>query len=81
MFAAKTKFSAICDEVAANGVAVVVTRRGKPLVRIEPIRRMRSKPKSVWDLRADYVKAHGPIREQFALPPREKQTWRDPFEE
>lgn len=78
---AKTKFSEICDEVATKGLAVVVTRRGKPLVRIEPIRNARARPKGVWDRRADYVKAHGPLTEDFALPPREKQSWRNPLDE
>jgi antitoxin (DNA-binding transcriptional repressor) of toxin-antitoxin stability system len=73
----KTKFSAICEQVAAKGVPVVVTRRGKPLVRIEAIRGALAKPKGVWDRRAEYLKASGPLEEDFVLPAREKQTWRD----
>lgn len=79
LFEAKTKFSEICDRVAENGVAVVVTRRGKPLVRIEPVR-PRNKPQSVWDDRVRYVNSHGPLEEDFELPAREKQTWRNPLE-
>ncbi len=81
LFEAKTKFSQVCDEVAAKGEALVVTRRGKPLVRIEPIRSGKSKCQSVWDHRAAYVKANGSLAEDFTLPPREKQTWRNPLEE
>lgn len=37
LFEAKTKFSAICQTVLASGEPVLVTRRGEPLVRIEPV--------------------------------------------
>lgn len=80
LFEAKTKFSEICDAVASQGVAVVVTRRGRPLVRIEPIRNSRGEPASVWDDRAEYVKADGPLTNDFILPPRQKQTWRNPLD-
>jgi prevent-host-death family protein len=79
LFEAKTKFSEICDAVAAQGVAVVVTRRGRPLVRIEPIPNPGGETKGVWDDRAAYVKANGPLTADFHLPPRQKQTWRDPL--
>jgi len=37
LFEAKTKLSEICAHVAEKGTPVVVTRRGKPMVRIEPV--------------------------------------------
>ena len=77
---AKTKFDEICDGVAARGVAVLVTRRGKPLVRIEPARPDKARRKSVWDIRAKYEKAHGALRDDFPLPRRSKQAWRNPFD-
>ena len=76
---AKTKFSEICAHVADKGEPVVVTRRGKPLVKIEPITRAQAKPSSVWNRRAAYEKRHGRISEDFALPGRLKQTWHDPL--
>jgi antitoxin (DNA-binding transcriptional repressor) of toxin-antitoxin stability system len=78
---AKTKFDEICDGVAARGVAVLVTRRGKPFVRIEPARPERAKRKSVWDIRAKYEKAHGRLREDFPLPRRSKPSWGNPLDE
>jgi prevent-host-death family protein len=80
LFEAKTKFSEICERVAAKGQAVVVTRRGKPLVTIEPISSPKSKPPSVWDRRAQYEKRHGRLTENFTPPPREKQAWRNPLD-
>jgi prevent-host-death family protein len=81
LFEAKTKFSEICEKVAAKGVPVLVTRRGKPLVRIDPVHPHNSKPQSVWDVRADYLRTHGSQTEDFDLPKREKQTWRHPLQD
>ena len=80
IFEAKTKLSEICDAVSANGKAVTVTRRGKPLVTIEPIPVSKGKPRSVWTLRAEYERKHGRLKEDFELPARGKQTWRDALE-
>ena len=79
LFEAKTKLSEICERVAAQGVAVIVTRRGKPLVRIEPLQAAPGGSESVWDRRADYEKKHGPLTERFELPPKEKPSWRNPL--
>ena len=81
LFEAKTKFSEICERVAAHGVAVLVTRRGKPLVRIEPIAGPKGRPSSVWDRRAEFQKKRGRLTEDFTLPSREKQTWRNPLDD
>ena len=81
LFEAKTKFSEICERVAAQGVAIVGTRRGKPLVTIEPLPVPKGRPVSVWDRRADFEKKHGRFTEDFTLPPREKQIWRNPLDD
>jgi prevent-host-death family protein len=81
LFEAKTKFSEICERVATRGVGVVVTRRGKPLVTIEPIPSAKGRPASVWDRRADLEKQRERFTEDFTLPPRERQTWRNPFDD
>jgi len=80
LFEAKTKFSEICERVAAKGEAVLVTRRGRPLVKIEPISDSESTATSVWDRRAQYDKKHGRSTEDFTLPARAKQIWRDPLD-
>jgi hypothetical protein len=49
---------------------------------INPKRKRRTNKKvitSVWDRRAAYEKRHGKIKEDFSLPIREKQTWRNPL--
>ena len=80
LFEAKTKFSEICARVAAKGETVVVTRRGRPLVKIEPIPAAKGRPVSVWDRRVEFEKKHGRFTEDFTLPPGEKQTWRSPLD-
>lgn len=80
LFEAKTKLSEICERVAAKGVAVILTRRGRPLVRIEPLKTPASGRKSVWDRRVDYEKKYGPLTEAFELSPKEKQAWRNPLD-
>jgi hypothetical protein len=57
----------------------VVTRRGKPLVRIEPIPASDAQVAGVWDRRAEFVKSHGPLTEDFVMPGRAKQRWRNPL--
>ena len=80
LFEATTKLSEVCAAVAANGKAVTVTRRGKPLATIEPIPPGRNGPRSVWAVRAEYERKHGRLKEAFELPVRTKQTWRNPLE-
>ena len=80
LFEAKTKLSEICDRVVTSGEPVTVTRRGKPLVRIEPVREV--KP-TLRERRATYFTQHpedspsqGP---EFEVQPRSTELPRDPF--
>jgi prevent-host-death family protein len=70
LFDAKTRFSEICDEVARLGQSVVVTRRGQPLVRIEPLAPPKKK-EDVWDRRKKFEEEFGPLTEDFELPKRQ----------
>ena len=75
---AKAKLSEICDEVARTGESVIVTRRGKPLVRIEPAA---IDTRSVWEDRAEYIARQGKLREEFELPDRSREVPTSPLEE
>jgi prevent-host-death family protein len=81
LFEAKTKLSELCREVSRNRKGVVITHRGKPLVRIEPIQDRKAKRASVWDAREAYIKKHGLWDQDFQLPSKERQIWRDPLED
>ena len=78
MFEAKAKLSTLCDEVAKSGEPLVITRRGKPLVRIVRIEHEQSE-KSIWAMREAFVDSVGPIMEDFKLPKRPLEQPRDPL--
>ena len=75
LFEAKTKFSELCGEVADTGQPVVVTRRGIPLVRIEP---ETAAPLTIRERRAEYVARHGAHERKdardFEVPVRSRET-------
>jgi prevent-host-death family protein len=78
LFEAKTRLSEICNEVARSGRSVVVTRRGKPIVRIDPVPDDRF---SVWEDRADYIARQGRLKEEFDIPSRDPQLPSSPLDD
>jgi prevent-host-death family protein len=81
LFEAKTKLSELCEQVARRRQAVVITRRGRPLVRIEPVSPGNGMSSSVWESRDAWEKKHGTVREDLELPARARQTWHSPLED
>jgi len=81
MFEAKTKLSEICERVATTGKAVLVTRRGQPLVQIEPIASRSGPNESVWDRRDRFAARFGPLKDSFDIPPHGPQEWHNPLED
>lgn len=79
MFEAKAKLSEICELVHRSREPVVVTRRGVPLVRIEPIEDEEGGASKIWEEAAKYRKAH-PVTEDLALPARKIDQDRDAIE-
>lgn len=80
IFEIKTKLSRICDDVARTGESVLVTKRGKPLVRIDPLPEATSGGSEVWEKRREY-EAASEITDDFSLPEREADQLYDPFAE
>jgi prevent-host-death family protein len=78
LFEAKAKLSEICERVARSGQSMVITRRGRPLVRIDPLPRGGS---SVWEDRASYIATRGRLTEEFELPLRSRELPRSTLEE
>ena len=56
IFEAKTKLSEVCEEVVRTNMPVMITRRGAPLVCIEPVREQRL---TIKERRAAYMNSHG----------------------
>ena len=71
IFEAKTRLSEICEEVASTQEPVTVTRRGKPLVRIDPLVR---ETMTIRERRSTYMAAYGDAEEadvaDFEVPRR-----------
>lgn len=81
LFEAKTKFSELCDNVVASGRSYIVTRRGKPIAKITPIEpAKKSKGSTILRLRREYVRKHGPWKDDFKLPPRAPANYRNPLD-
>ena len=78
IFEAKAKLSEICEQIARSGESVVVTRRGKPLVRIDPVAEDRC---SVWEDRAEYIAQKGRMTEEFEIPDRSREVPASPLDE
>jgi prevent-host-death family protein len=71
LFEAKTRFSAICQDVDTTHEPVLVTRHGKPLVRILPVDSSEKEPASaVWQVRESRDNQYGSIKDDFTPPVR-----------
>ena len=81
LFEAKTRFSELCDEVAKSGKNLVVTKRGKPLVKIVPVESPKKKKGSeIGRLHREYVRKHGPWEDVFELPKRVPADYSNPLD-
>jgi prevent-host-death family protein len=78
VFEAKTKFSKICDEVARSGRSVLVTKRGHPLVRIDPLPSYTTAKSQVWEAREQFDPSELPERD-FTAPSRPEDPVDSPF--
>jgi prevent-host-death family protein len=68
LFEAKAKLSEICAQVARRGEPVIITRRGTPWVRIEPLAEAGDASR-VWEAAAEYRRSHR-VTEDFEPPAR-----------
>ena len=69
LFEAKTKLSEICEGVARTRKSVLITRRGRPLVRIEPVDE-NEQGEGVWQARSAFLAQGGKLPATVELPPR-----------
>ena len=69
IFEVKNKLSEFCEDVASRGDPLVVTRHGKPLVKIVPYTE-EEKSSSVWDSVGECQTKYGSLQDDFELPPR-----------
>ena len=69
IYEAKTHLSQLCEETASTGEAWLISKNGKPLVKIVPYEDM-ALSASVWDTVEESKARYGPL-EDFELPERE----------
>ena len=80
IYEVKTKITEIFEEVQRTHESVLVTRRGQPLVRIDPIYELPA-GSEVWEARSSYIGRHGDWEADFAPPARTADEYRNPIEE
>jgi prevent-host-death family protein len=81
IFEAKTKLSQICEQVHNTNEPVLITKRGVPLVRIEPIASHPQAPSEIWERRQEFIDLYGEFPE-FELPVRIiNREYQDLFDE
>ena len=68
IYEAKTHLSQLCEETAQSGEACLISKNGKPLVKIVPYRSSVD-PESVWDTVEESKGRYGPL-DDFDLPDR-----------
>jgi prevent-host-death family protein len=80
IFEIKTKLSQICEDVARTNEEVLVTKRGKPFVRIVPLSTKAVGGSEVWEARERYA---GQLQkgEELTLTEREVDPVYNPFNE
>ena len=79
LFETKNRLSEVCEQVASTSEPVVVTRHGKPLVRIIPYTSSDS-VESVWDTVAEGRAKYGKLTDDFDLQKRDTTSNRtDPL--
>lgn len=79
LFEAKAKLSELCDQVAASDEPILITRRGKPVVRIEPLRGLHT-GRSIWRTRDAFLGAGGTLDEELVIPARHVDPSEELFE-
>ncbi|GAG79355.1 unnamed protein product [marine sediment metagenome] len=81
IFEAKTKLSQICKHVAQTKEPVLITIRGVPLVRIDPIVNKENDKLGIWEIRRDFIQKNGQLEQDFDLPLRSKELFLNPLDD
>jgi prevent-host-death family protein len=71
IFEAETKFAQLCEQVYHTQEPVLITKKGVPFVRIEPITSYSQQPSTVWKSREAFIEHCGELSPEYELPARE----------
>jgi prevent-host-death family protein len=79
LYDAKNRLSELCNRVVETGEACVISRRGRPIVKLVPFEEP-GRAGSVWGTVEESQARYGPLGEDFDLPPRVREVRPDPLD-
>lgn len=79
LYDAKNRLSELCKQVTETGEPCVISRRGKPIVKIVPFQG--EDASSVWGTVEESQARYGSLNEDFELPERSSETRPSPLDE
>lgn len=79
LYDAKNRLSELCNQVTETGQPCVISRRGKPLVKLVPIEDENC-TESVWDTVEEAQARYGDLDEDFVLPKRAEAQRETPLD-
>lgn len=79
LYDAKNRLSEICNQVSETGQPCVISRRGKPVVKLVPIEEECAST-SVWDTVEEARARYGVLDVDFILPQRSELQREDPLD-
>ncbi|MBN2443155.1 MAG: type II toxin-antitoxin system prevent-host-death family antitoxin [Spirochaetales bacterium] len=81
IFEAKTRFSELCDKVFKSKEPILITKRGVPLVKIDPVAYESNQKSGIWMAREGFIRKYGDLGEDLDLPERGNESIKELFEE
>lgn len=81
IFEAKTRFSELCEKVFKSKESILITRRGVPIVKIDPITYADSEKSGIWMAREKFLNKYGQLDQDLEIPERTTEPFKNPFDE
>ena len=69
LYDAKNRLSELCNKVTETGEPCIISRRGKPIVKLVPVEHP-EEPVSVWATVEESQAKYGPLDEEFEMAER-----------
>lgn len=80
LYDAKNRLSELCNRVAESGEPCVISRRGKPYVKLVPVGEAGANA-SVWGSVEEAQAKYGPLDAEFEQPKRPREIRPSPLED
>lgn len=81
LYDAKNRLSEICNQVTETGEPCIISRRGKPIVKLVPVDDPEDESNSVWATVEESQAKYGPLDQDFELPERSSEMRPSPLED